>query len=106
MRHCEKETKKQARIYQNRRDVLVEGLNKAGWRIEKPRATMFVWAPIPEPYAEMGSIDFAFKLMEEADVAVSPGRGFGDEGEGFVRMALVENEERLKQAVRQIRSVR
>lgn len=92
-----------ALVYQRRRDVLVEGLNRIGWRVEKPKATMFVWAPIPEPYREMGSMEFAKMLLEEANVCVSPGIGFGSYGEGYVRMALVENEQRLRQAVRQIR---
>lgn len=90
-------------LYRERRDVLVEGLNRAGWRVEKPKATMFVWAPIPEPFRAMGSLAFAKLLLEEADVAVSPGIGFGEYGEGYVRMALVENRHRLRQAVRNIR---
>ncbi|HEV3122712.1 MAG TPA: aminotransferase class I/II-fold pyridoxal phosphate-dependent enzyme, partial [Isosphaeraceae bacterium] len=89
--------------YQARRDVLVAGLNRLGWNVESPKAGMFVWAPIPEPWAsQLGSIRFAMKLLDEAEVAVSPGRGFGETGEGFLRMALVENEHRLRQAVRQI----
>ena len=89
--------------YQSRRDVLVEGLHRLGWDVEPPKAGMFVWAPIPEPWrSRMGSIDFAMKLLEEAEVAVSPGRGFGEAGEGYLRLALVENEQRLRQAVRQI----
>lgn len=90
-------------IYRGRRDVLVEGLNRTGWKIEKPRGTMFVWAPIPDRYAEMGSLEFAIHLIDEAKVAVSPGVGFGPTGEGFVRFALVENEHRINQAVRGIR---
>ncbi len=85
--------------------MLVEGLNRAGWHVEKPTGTMFVWAPIPEKYIEMGSFDFSMKLLEEAEVCVSPGVGFGDKGEGFIRLALVENEHRIRQAVRQIRRV-
>jgi alanine-synthesizing transaminase len=89
--------------YQARRDVLVNGLNRLGWNVESPRASMFVWAPIPEPWgSQLGSIRFAMKLLDEAGVAVSPGRGFGEAGEGFLRLALVENEHRLRQAVRQI----
>ena len=81
----------------------LEGLNRLGWDVETPRAGMFVWAPMPEPWrSKMGSIDFAMKLLEEAEVAVSPGRGFGETGEGFLRLALIENEQRLRQAVRQI----
>ncbi|HEC92243.1 MAG TPA: aminotransferase class I/II-fold pyridoxal phosphate-dependent enzyme [Candidatus Atribacteria bacterium] len=91
-----------AMIYQKRRDVLCDGLNRIGWRVQKPKATMFVWAPIPEKYRKMGSIEFAKKLMNEANVAVAPGIGFGELGEGYVRIALVENELRIKQAIRQI----
>lgn len=90
-------------IYAQRRDVLIDGLNRAGWKIEAPKATMFVWAPIPDPYREMGSIDFTIDLLQRAKVAVSPGIGFGATGEGFVRFALVENEHRIGQAVRGIR---
>jgi alanine-synthesizing transaminase len=90
-------------IYRGRRDALVDGLQRAGWGIERPRGTMFAWAPIPEPYEELGSIDFAKLLVREAKVAVSPGVGFGPGGEGFVRFALVENEQRITQAVRNIR---
>jgi alanine-synthesizing transaminase len=81
-----------------RRDVLVEGLARGGWKVDKPRGTMFVWAPIPDPYVEMGSLDFAYHLLDEAKVAVSPGVGFGPSGDGFVRFALVENEQRIAQA--------
>jgi alanine-synthesizing transaminase len=90
-------------LYRRRRDVLVEGLNRAGWPVEKPRATMFVWAPIPEPFRAMGSLEFAKFLLAEAKVAVSPGVGFGADGDGFVRFALIENEHRIRQAVRGIR---
>jgi alanine-synthesizing transaminase len=90
-------------IYKVRRDVLVDGLNRSGWKIEKPKGTMFVWAPIPDPYADMGSLDFAIHLIDTAKVAVSPGMGFGPTGEGFVRFALVENEHRTRQAVGGIR---
>jgi alanine-synthesizing transaminase len=103
LRHCEELVARQAAEYQGRRDVLVDGLRRIGWNVETPRAGMFVWARYPEEWqARMGSIDFAMKLLEEAEVAVSPGRGFGEAGEGFLRLALVENEHRLKQAVRQI----
>ncbi len=88
------------RIYHGRRDALVEGLARVGWEIEKPLGTMFVWAPIPAPYEEMGSLEFAKMLVPEAKVAVAPGVGFGPGGEGFVRFALVENEQRITQAVR------
>jgi alanine-synthesizing transaminase len=90
-------------VYRGRRDTLVDGLTRMGWKVEAPKGTMFVWAPIPDPYAEMGSLDFSFHLLEEARVAVSPGVGFGDEGEGFVRFALVENEHRISQATRSLR---
>jgi len=101
-RHCQEYVEKMKQVYQQRRDVLCDGLARYGWNIPKPKATMFVWAPIPEEFRPMGSINFALKLIEEAEVAVAPGRGFGDAGEGFLRIALVENEKRLKQAVRQI----
>ncbi|MDH5681324.1 MAG: aminotransferase class I/II-fold pyridoxal phosphate-dependent enzyme [Spirochaetota bacterium] len=91
-----------AQKYQARRDILVEGLNKKGWAIDSPKATMFVWAPIPERYKDMGSFEFSKMLLEKADVLVSPGVGFGETGEGFVRMSLVENSDRIRQAVRQI----
>jgi len=94
--------KQNALIYQKRRDVLCEGLNKIGWQIDKPQATMFVWAKIPEKYKKLKSLKFSKLLMEQANVAVSPGIGFGENGEGYVRMALVENELRIKQAIRQI----
>ncbi len=102
LRQGEEAVAKQAAEYQMRRDVLVDGLRRIGWTMERPRAGMFVWARYPEKWQPMGSIDFSMKLMEEADVAVSPGRGFGDAGEGYLRLALVENEHRLRQAVRQI----
>jgi alanine-synthesizing transaminase len=89
--------------YRRRRDVLVEGLQRAGWAADKPLATMFVWAPIPEPYRAMGSLEFAKFLLREAKVAVSPGVGFGPDGDGFVRFALIENEHRTRQALRGIR---
>jgi alanine-synthesizing transaminase len=89
--------------YQRRRDVLVNGLRRGGWEMETPRAGMFVWARVPAYWRErMGSIDVAMKLLEEAEVAASPGRGFGPVGEGYLRLAIVENEQRLRQAVRQI----
>lgn len=83
--------------------MLIDGLNRAGWEIPPPRASMFVWAPIPEQYRAMGSIEFAIQCLKRAEVAVAPGRGFGEDGEGYVRIVLVENEDRLKQAVRQLR---
>jgi len=90
-------------IYKSRRDVLVDGLNRIGWPVSKPRGTMFVWAPVPEPYAEMGSLEFSKYLVKEANVATSPGMGFGNGGEGYVRFALVENDQRIAQAVRNLR---
>jgi alanine-synthesizing transaminase len=89
--------------YRSRRDVLVHGLNKLGWQVASPKATMFVWAPIPEPYKHMGSLDFSKKLLEDAKVAVSPGIGFGEFGDGHVRFSLIENEERTRQALRGIK---
>jgi alanine-synthesizing transaminase len=86
--------------YKSRRDVLVSGLNKLGWPVEMPKATMFVWAKIPEQFRAMGSLDFSKKLLIEAKTAVSPGIGFGDHGDNFVRFALIENEERTRQALR------
>ncbi|MGC9974912.1 MAG: aminotransferase class I/II-fold pyridoxal phosphate-dependent enzyme, partial [Gaiellaceae bacterium] len=79
-------------VYQSRRDVLCDGLNRNGWEIAKPRGSMFVWAKIPEPYKSLGSLEFAIKLMKEADVAVSPGVGFGPGGDEHVRFALIEND--------------
>ncbi|HET6874502.1 MAG TPA: aminotransferase class I/II-fold pyridoxal phosphate-dependent enzyme [Acidimicrobiales bacterium] len=90
-------------IYHSRRNTLCDGLNRIGWSLEAPRGTMFVWAPIPEPYREMGSLEFAKFLVTEAEVATSPGVGFGKGGEGFVRFALIENEQRIQQAVRNMR---
>ena len=87
-------------VYRKRRDVLVDGLNKQGWAVPKPKGTMFVWAPIPEEFRAMGSLEFAKLCVQEAKVAVSPGIGFGEYGEGYVRFALVENEQRIKQALR------
>jgi len=91
--------------YKTRRDVLCRGLKRIGWEVEPPRGTMFVWARIPEGYRKMGSLEFAKFLLREAKVAVSPGIGFGELGDGYVRFALVENEERIRQAVRGIRRV-
>jgi alanine-synthesizing transaminase len=103
LRHCDADMEEQAAVYQTRRDLLCDGLERAGWRVPKPRGSMFVWAQIPEPHRELGSIEFAVRCLKEAEVAVAPGRGFGEDGEGYVRIALVENEERLRQAVRQLR---
>ncbi len=92
-------------IYRSRRDVLVESMSRAGWDIPAPPATMFAWAPIPPAFAEMGSMAFSKMLLKEAEVAVSPGIGFGEYGEGYVRIGLVENEQRIRQAARNIRQV-
>ncbi|MEK6529708.1 MAG: alanine transaminase [candidate division NC10 bacterium] len=92
-------------VYRKRRDVLVDGLGKQGWAIPKPKGTMFVWAPIPEPFRAMGSLEFAKLLIQDAKVAVSPGIGFGEYGEGYVRFALVENEQRIRQALRGLKSL-
>jgi len=94
-----------ADMYRKRRDVLCEGLTAAGWPVAKPKATMFVWAPIPEPYRAMGSLEFSKKLLIEAKVAVAPGIGFGQYGDDHVRFGLIENEHRTRQAVRGIRNM-
>jgi alanine-synthesizing transaminase len=90
-------------IYQARRNALCDGLNRIGWEIVPPRGTMFVWAPIPEPYRDMGSLEFSKLLINDAEVATSPGLGFGPGGDGYVRFALIENEQRTNQAVRNLR---
>src|SRR6516164_3118377 len=102
LRECEEDTKKICTVYQKRRDVLVNGLKRAGWHVEKPRGSMFLWAPVPEKYRAAGSLEFCKLLLEKAQVAVSPGIGFGPLGEGHVRFALVENEQRIRQATRAI----
>ena len=91
--------------YRRRRDTLVDGLDRVGWKIKKPRATMFVWAEIPEPCKKMGSVEFSKFLLKEGKVAVSPGIGFGEYGDGHVRFALVENEQRIRQALRGLKTV-
>jgi alanine-synthesizing transaminase len=91
--------------YRKRRDVLVQGLNQAGWQVDMPKATMFVWAQIPEAYRKLGSFEFSKQLLTEAKVAVSPGVGFGEHGDGHVRFSLIENEERTRQALRGIRQM-
>ncbi len=90
-------------IYESRCDTLIDGLSKIGWDVPKPGGTMFVWAPIPEPYREMDSVEFCSMLVRECDVALSPGVGFGPGGEGFVRFALIENEQRITQAMRNLK---
>ncbi len=92
-------------IYKSRRDALVESFGKAGWSIPEPPASMFAWTPIPDEFRALGSVAFAKKLMEEADVAVAPGVGFGEHGEGYVRIGLVENEQRIRQAARNVRKM-
>lgn len=99
---CVEEIRQQ---YQKRRDVLAKGLHEAGWMVEVPRASMYIWAEIPEPYKPLGSLEFAKRLLAEAKVAVSPGIGFGDYGDGHVRFALIENEQRTRQAVRGIKEM-
>ena len=89
--------------YTRRRDVLVESFGRAGWDIPPPPASMFAWAPLPEPFRALGSVEFSNLLVEKAEVAVAPGIGFGEHGEGFVRIALVENEQRIRQAARNVR---
>ena len=89
--------------YRYRRDVLVESFGRAGWDIPSPEASMFAWAPIPQAYRHLGSLEFSKRLMREAHIAVSPGIGFGDNGDGHVRLALVENEQRIRQAARNVR---
>ncbi len=105
LRECAEDTAKIRDIYLKRRDVLVAGLHRAGWMVEAPKATMFVWAQIPEKYRWAGSLEFSKLLLQKALVAVSPGAGFGAEGEGYVRFALVENEHRTRQATRGIKKL-
>jgi len=102
LRDCMRDVKHQAAVYQARRDALCDGLGRVGWHVERPRGTMFVWARIPEPFRKMGSVDFCFMLLDEAKVAVAPGAAFGQAGDEYVRMAIVENKNRLQQAARQI----
>ena len=103
LRHCDADIVKQNEKYRLRRDVLCAGLGRIGWEVEKPRASMFVWARVPDKHLKgKGTIDYAMDLMEHAEVAIAPGRAFGENGEGFMRIALVENEQRLRQAVRNI----
>ena len=102
LRECEAETKKICALYQRRRDVLVKGLNRAGWPVESPKGSMFLWAAIPERFRAQGSLEFSKQLMEKALVAVSPGVGFGPMGEGHVRFSFIENDHRLRQAVKSI----
>ena len=103
LRDCDDTIPVLANTYQSRRDVLCKGLERMGWDINRPKAGMFVWAKIPEPFNKMGAMQFAVEMMDRANVAVAPGTGFSEEGEGYLRLALVENKERLRQAVRQMR---
>ena len=91
-------------LYKNRRDVLIDGLNAAGWEVPRPPATMFAWAPLPPAFQHLGSMEFSKLLLREAKVAVSPGIGFGEHGDGHVRFALVENTQRTRQAIRSVKS--
>jgi alanine-synthesizing transaminase len=91
------------RVYRERRDVLVKGLEAAGWEVPSPSASMFAWAPLPPALKDMGSLEFSKQLLTHAEVAVAPGVGYGEDGEGFVRIAMVENEQRLRQAARNIK---
>lgn len=99
---CVEEVRKE---YEHRRDVMVKGLHDLGWMVEKPKASMYIWAELPEFYKSMGSVEFSKRLLEKAKVAVSPGIGFGEYGEGFVRIALIENADRIRQALRGIRQM-
>ena len=103
MRDCDDNIAEQVAVYQRRRDVLCDGLSKMGWEVELPKAGMFLWVRIPEPYIRMGSVRFSVEMMERANVAVAPGAGFGVEGDGYLRLALVENENRITQALKQMR---
>ena len=94
-----------AEQYKQRRDTIVRGLHDAGWMVENPKAAMYIWAKIPEPYAHLGSLEFAKKLLSDAKVCVSPGIGFGDYGDDHVRFALIENQDRIRQAVRGIKAM-
>jgi alanine-synthesizing transaminase len=94
-----------AMTYQKRRDVMVQGLHGAGWMVESPRAAMYIWAKIPEAYAKMGSLEFSKKLLDEAKLAASPGIGFGEYGDDHVRLALIENESRIRQATRGVKEM-
>ncbi|MBT8329924.1 MAG: aminotransferase class I/II-fold pyridoxal phosphate-dependent enzyme [Desulfofustis sp.] len=103
MRDCDDDIAEQAAAYQKRRDVLCDGLIRMGWEVNVPKAGMFLWVKIPAPYDRMGSVRFAIEMMNRANVAVAPGAGFGEEGDGWLRLALVENENRIRQALKQMR---
>ena len=103
MRDCDDTITEQVAVYQKRRDFICDGLVKMGWEVEVPKSGMFLWVKIPEPYVQMGSIKFAIEMMHRANVALAPGAGFGIEGEGYLRLALVENEHRVGQALKQMK---
>jgi alanine-synthesizing transaminase len=103
LRHCDDDVVKQAGLYQGRRNVMCDGLERIGWPVQPPKAGMFVWTRIPAPFDKMGSMDFSIEMMHRANVALAPGIGFGEEGEGYLRLALVENEHRIRQAIRQMK---
>ena len=103
LRHCDADVARQAALYQSRRDAMCQALGRIGWPVDPPRAGMFVWTKIPEPFDKMGSMAFSIEMMNRANVAVAPGIGFGEEGEGYLRLALVENEHRIQQAIRQMK---
>ncbi len=103
MRDGEEDIAKQVKLYEKRRDVLCQGLERMGWDVEKPKAGMFAWVKIPEPYCKIGSVKFAVEMMDRANVAVTPGAGFGEEGDGYLRLALVENENRIRQALKNMK---
>ena len=105
LNECDEEVDKICNLYKSRRDELCDGLNRVGWSIEKPLATMFVWAKIPKKFEHLGSLEFSKMLISEAKVAVSPGAGFGVEGDGYVRFSLIENEQRIRQAIRGIKNI-
>jgi alanine-synthesizing transaminase len=105
LNECDEEVDKICNLYKSRRDELCDGLNRVGWSIEKPLATMFVWAKIPKKFEHIGSLEFSKMLISEAKVAVSPGAGFGVEGDGYVRFSLIENEQRIRQAIRGIKNI-
>ncbi len=101
----EENLRKLAAVYQERRDIMADGMNKMGWPVDKPKAAMYLWAKIPQRYAKMNSLDFSMMLLKEAAVSISPGSGFGSLGEGYVRIALVENKDRIRQALRNIKKL-
>lgn len=103
MRDCDEQITEQVEVYQKRRDFLCDGLTKMGWEVELPKSGMFLWVRIPEPYVQMGSIKFSIEMMHRANVALAPGAGFGVEGDSYLRLALVENEHRVGQALKQMR---